>query len=86
MLSPVAYWTSAKENAATCITRPIFRLASSILWVISLNLLVKASDFLFNNEWPCWAPFNLPFMRLNVIRVGKTCSLFPAPDMMPRFV
>lgn len=42
---------------------------------MSLNLFVKASDFLFNKECPVCAPFNLPFMTPSVIRVGNTCSL-----------
>jgi hypothetical protein len=50
--------------------------------VISRNRFVRASDLRFRSEWPVLAPFSFVFIRVRFIRVGKTASLLPWPDMM----
>jgi len=53
MLSPpVAYFTSACEKAAICITRPIFLFASSMRRLMSRNRFVSASDLRLSRECP----------------------------------
>ena len=54
---------------------------SSTFLRIDRNLVVRASRFLARSECPVCAPFNLNFVFVKAIRVGKTFSLGPAPDM-----
>jgi hypothetical protein len=54
---------------------------SSTFLRIDRNLVVRASRFLARSECPVCAPFSLNFVFVKAIRVGKTFSLGPAPDM-----
>lgn len=57
-------------------------LTSSTLRRIALNRVVSASRFLANNEWPVCAPFNRSLVFVNAIRVAKTFSRGPVPDII----
>jgi len=57
------------------------RLTSSTFLRIALNLVVSASRFLASREWPVCALLSLSFVLVNAIRVAKTFSLEPVPDI-----
>ena len=56
-------------------------LTSSTLRKIALNLVVSASRFFANSECPVCAPFSLCFVFASDIRVAKTFSRAPEPDI-----
>jgi hypothetical protein len=52
---------------------------------MSRNRFVRASDLRLRRECPVLAPLSFVFMSVNVMRVGKTASRLPAPDMVETF-
>jgi hypothetical protein len=56
-------------------------LTSSTFLRMALNRVVSASRFFARSECPVWAPFRRSFVFVSAIRVGKTFSLGPVPDM-----
>ena len=50
--------------------------------MISRNRFVNASDLRFRREWPVFAPLSFVFINVRFIRVGKTASLLPVPDIL----
>lgn len=55
---------------------------SSTFWRIARNLVVSASRFLANSECPVWAPLSRSLVLVSAIRVAKTFSRGPVPDMI----
>lgn len=58
------------------------KLTSSTFRRIARNLVVRASRFFANSEWPVCAPFRRSLVFVRAIRVGKMFSRAPVPDIV----
>ena len=55
---------------------------SSTFFKIALKRVVKASRFFASSECPVCAPLRRSLILVNAIRVGKTFSRGPVPDIL----